>query len=243
MLYRLNTLAAATEVFIVNGEKAADRGAAELGIVTTCTPDGEGKWWGEYTKALIGKSVRIVIDRDEKGELHGRVVSEALVHHVAEVKIVRLPGLPPKGDLWDWIEAGGCRDQLAEIVANTPAVELPPAPADAPAQTAHVAAAQSVEYALLKQLRNDTGNADRLILKFGDRLRYCPAFKKWLVWDGRRWAVDDQGASRRLAKKTMLEYLAQAVDADDEGSPRVRLRHLWKPGASPTCSPWPSANW
>jgi len=112
ILYRLNTLAAATEIFIVNGEKAADRGAGELGIVTTCTPDGEGKWLGQYSKALIGKIVRIVIDRDEKGELHGQVVSEALAPHAAEVKIVRLAGLPPKGDLWDWIEAGGTREQL-----------------------------------------------------------------------------------------------------------------------------------
>ncbi len=214
ILYRLNTLAAATEVFIVNGEKAADRGAAELGIVTTCTPDGEGKWWGEYTKALIGKSVRIIVDRDEKGELQGRVVSEALAPHVTEVKIIRLPGLPPTGDLWDWIEAGGCRNQLNEIVANTVAVELPPASTDNP--NPHVEASQSVEHALLKQLRNDTGNADRLILKFGRHLRYCPAFRKWLVWDGRRWAVDDQGAARRMAKKTMLEYLAEAVEADNK---------------------------
>ena len=214
ILYRLNTLGAAAEVFIVNGEKAADRGAADLGIVTTCTPDGEGKWWGEYTKELLGKSTRIVTDRDEKGELHGKVVSEALARHVAEVKIIRLPGLPPKGDLWDWIQAGGSRDQLNEIVANTVTVELPTTSTDAPGP--HLQASQTVEHTLLKQLRNDTGNADRLILKFGDRLRYCPAFKKWLVWDGRRWAVDGQGFARRLAKKTMLEYLTQAVDAEDK---------------------------
>jgi putative DNA primase/helicase len=141
-------------------------------------------------------------------------VSEALARHVAEVKIIRLPGLPPKGDLWDWIQAGGSRDQLNEIVANTVTVELPTTSTDAPGP--HLQASQTVEHTLLKQLRNDTGNADRLILKFGDRLRYCPAFKKWLVWDGRRWAVDGQGFARRLAKKTMLEYLTQAVDAEDK---------------------------
>jgi hypothetical protein len=42
----------------VNGEEAADRGADELGIVTTCVPDGEGKWRGEYTKSIVGKVVR-----------------------------------------------------------------------------------------------------------------------------------------------------------------------------------------
>jgi len=222
LLYRLNTLAAAEEIFIVNGEKAADRGAADLGIATTCAPDGEGKWWGEYTKPLVGKLVRIVIDRDEKGELHGKVVSEALGPHVREVKIVRLPGLPLKGDLWDWIEAGSARQQLIEIVANTPAFQLPPPSTDAPAPQTHA----SVEYPLLQQLRNDTGNADRLILKFGDRLRYCPAFKKWLVWDGRRWAVDDQVAARRLAKKTMLDYLTQAADAGNDDHQRFAYSSL-----------------
>jgi putative DNA primase/helicase len=68
---------------------------------------------------------------------------------------------------------------------------------------------------LLKQLRNDTGNADRLILQFGDRLRYCPAFRKWLVWDGRRWAVDNRGAARHLAKQAMLEYLSEAALAEN----------------------------
>ena len=72
LLYRLNTLAAADEIFLVNGEKAADRGAAELGIVTTCAPDGEGKWRGEYTKPLVGKLVRIVVDNDAKGAAHGK---------------------------------------------------------------------------------------------------------------------------------------------------------------------------
>lgn len=30
-----------------------------------------------------------------------------------------LPGFPPKGDLWEWIEAGGNRERLDEIVAKT----------------------------------------------------------------------------------------------------------------------------
>ena len=216
LLYRLNTLAAASEIFICNGEKAADRGAAELGIATTCAPDGEGKWWGEFTKALVGKLVRIIVDRDEKGQLHGKVVSEALAPHVPEVKIIRLPSLPSKGDLWDWIEAGGTCDQLKEIVAKTPVVELPPPTAAAPPQVQTEARPATTHGGLLLQLRNDTGNADRLIAKYGSRLRYCPPLKKWLVWDGRRWAVDGQGAARRLAKKTMLQYLAEADAAEDK---------------------------
>lgn len=229
MLYRLNTLTAANEVFLVNGEKAADRGAADLGIVTTCTPDGEAKWSGDYTQALLGKHVRIVVDNDTKGATHGKVVSTALAPHVAEVKVIQLPGLPPKGDLWDWIEAGGTRDQLKEIVEKTVAVDpqtvdiaqparrrersrkesRAPSPAPVAVQPANAAN-------LLTQMLNDTGNADRFIAFRGSELRYCPAIRKWLVWDGRRWAVDDKGAIRRAAKQTMLEFLSQAAHADDK---------------------------
>jgi putative DNA primase/helicase len=217
ILYRLNKLAAADEVFIVNGEKAADRGAADLGIVTTCAPDGEGKWCAEYTKPLVGKAVRIMVDHDDKGEKHGQIVAKAIAAHVREVKIIHLPGLPPKGDLWDWIEAGGTREQLHAIAEHTSAFQIP-ASAAPPEHERCPAKAANVENpnSLLKQLRNDTGNAERLILKFGDRLRYCPAFRKWLVWDDRRWAVDDRGAARRLAKQTMLAYLAEATETDDK---------------------------
>jgi putative DNA primase/helicase len=198
----------------VNGEKAADRGASDLGIVTTCSPDGEGKWCADYTRPLVGKRVRIVVDRDEKGEAHGKVVSEALARNVAEIKVIRLPGVPAKGDLWDWIEAGGTGERLRAIVENTKAIE--PAAESAEQLRKNVAEVGRPKSTLLEQLRNDTGNADRLILKYGDRLRYCPAFRKWLVWDGWRWAVDDKSAARRLAKQAMLDYLTEATLAEDE---------------------------
>ena len=36
--------------------------------------------------------------------------------------------------------------------------------------------------------KTDIGNAERLVDTFGDDLRFCHPFNKWLVWDGRRWA-------------------------------------------------------
>jgi hypothetical protein len=67
---------------------------------------------------------------------------------------------------------------------------------------------------LLKHLQNDHGNATRLIALYGYDLRYCYPFKKWLVWDGQRWAIDDTGHARRLAKQTMLEFLRQAINSN-----------------------------
>jgi len=57
---------------------------------------------------------------------------------------------------------------------------------------------------------NDTENACRLIALHGEDLRYCHALKKWLVWDGMRWAVDDT-VRCRLAKKDHARFLKQAV--------------------------------
>ena len=35
--------------------------------------------------------------------------------------------------------------------------------------------------------RTDSGNAERLCDRFGEIIRYCPAFKYWLVYDGCCW--------------------------------------------------------
>lgn len=43
----------------------------------------------------------------------------------------------------------------------------------------------------------DRGNADRLISAHGDRLRYVPKWKEWLVWDDTRW-VRDVGSVRTI---------------------------------------------
>jgi putative DNA primase/helicase len=93
-----------------------------------------------------------------------------------------------------------------------PVVELMPPPA------AVTASGQSQPAALdlLHYLHNDHGNSERIVAMYGEDLRWCPPFKKWLVWDGRRWAVDAADQSRRLAKEVMLDYLRQAMRATFE---------------------------
>jgi putative DNA primase/helicase len=51
----------------------------------------------------------------------------------------------------------------------------------------------------------DLGNARRLVAQHGKSLRHCWAWRKWLVWDGRRWCDDDTGHVMRLAKDTVSE--------------------------------------
>lgn len=55
----------------------------------------------------------------------------------------------------------------------------------------------------------DTGNAERLVSMFGDRIRFVTAWEKWLAFDGHRWAIDDKRQMERAAKA-----VARAI-ADD----------------------------
>ena len=40
----------------------------------------------------------------------------------------------------------------------------------------------------------ELGYAHRLIHVYGYQMRYVPAWKRWLVWDGKRWTHDQTGA-------------------------------------------------
>lgn len=101
-------------VCIVEGEKDVER-LAQIGVVATCNPGGAGKWQDNYSASLAGRSVCILPDNDEPGEQHAQIVARAL-HGVAQsIRIVRLPDLPPKGDVSDWIAAGGDRSALAAL--------------------------------------------------------------------------------------------------------------------------------
>jgi putative DNA primase/helicase len=62
----------------------------------------------------------------------------------------------------------------------------------------------------------DIGNAERFAAQHGADVRYCYAWKKWIVWDGRRWRVDNSGEIERRAKLTARSILAEAVEIDDK---------------------------
>ena len=128
LLYNLHLLADADEIHLCNGEKAANAGY-KLGLVTTCLPDGEAKWDPAFTPHLKGKRVVAYLDNDEVGKKHGQVVIKELFGQVSELRIVNLPTLPPKGDLYDWIKAGGKLKELRNIIDGTPVVVALPTPA------------------------------------------------------------------------------------------------------------------
>ncbi|NUO06917.1 MAG: bifunctional DNA primase/polymerase [Candidatus Brocadia sinica] len=67
----------------------------------------------------------------------------------------------------------------------------------------------------------DLGSAKRFVARHGDKIRYCFAWKKWLVWDGKTWQVDDNGQILRLAKDTVKQIYSEASQISDESHRRV----------------------
>ena len=118
-LYRLpeliEAIATGHPVFIVEGEGKVDALSA-LGITATTNPGGAGKWLPEFSEHLRGADVILLPDNDEPGWKHVHEVGAALAGTAACTRILLLPGLPPKGDICNWLDAGGTREQFDALL-------------------------------------------------------------------------------------------------------------------------------
>src|SRR5271157_1326949 len=61
----------------------------------------------------------------------------------------------------------------------------------------------------------DLGNAERLVRHHGQDIRYVGPWKKWLAWDGIRWAIDRAAVERR-AKDTVRQIYQEAASLHDK---------------------------
>jgi hypothetical protein len=127
----IEALAQERPVVIVEGEKDAEA-LAQCGIPATCNAGGAGKWRDPLNEHFRGADVAIIPDNDPPGQDHARDVAAKLLGVVRRVRILELPGLPPKGDVSDWIKAGGSADEfwrLVETASIAPADYAGPAAA------------------------------------------------------------------------------------------------------------------
>lgn len=146
-----------------------------------------------------GRTVYILFDADKWGnpltQAAERELAKELKSRGATVKIIDLPvkaGLMKPDDFLAHTD-GGPERMLALIEA-----------------------AREFEPDLLRYHNNDHGNCGRLVAIHGHELRYCHEMKKWIIWDGRRWAVDEVKRAFVFAKTAILEYLQKAIKAGIE---------------------------
>lgn len=74
----------------------------------------------------------------------------------------------------------------------------------------------------------EMGNAERLMARYGDKLLYCYNWKRWLVWDGRRWADDEAGQVAKWAKATVRGIYGEAEREEDEQRRKAIAGHAQK---------------
>lgn len=162
VLYRLPELVAADPSKVVlfpEGEKDVDR-LIDLGLVATTNLGGANKWCDEYSQMLQGRTVAVLMDNDEAGREHGELVRQKLAGHAKAVHLIMLPGLPEKGDVSDWLDAGRGRDELvAEVGRQIRAGELPPPPSPGPDTLGG------------NQVKDDIENLKRFIVESLDKIK------------------------------------------------------------------------
>jgi Protein of unknown function (DUF3631) len=132
VLYRLPTLCDQPLVFIVEGERDADRLQA-LTLLATTNPGGAGKWIEAYTRQLqIAGVTHVVIipDADAPGRAHAQAVATSCHNARLHVRILILPDVSEKGDVSDYLDRH-TREDLRDLVQTAPV--YPPVDALVPA--------------------------------------------------------------------------------------------------------------
>ena len=215
--YRLPELLAAPLselVFIVEGEKDADR-LASLGLVATCCAGGAGKWRAEHAQHFMGRAVILIPDNDDAGRAHVRDVQVSLKGIAARVTVVALPGLSEKGDVSDWLDAGGTPQALAELVLQASMVaptQHPDSEEDGEECRKDSLSSQLVAFVVdrTELFHNDSGDAFAMILDTQETCRLLGAkFKSWLMamfYKSSGKAARDQSVREALQ---VLDGLAQ----------------------------------
>lgn len=261
LLYRLPALlkAGAETVWIAEGEKDVEN-VTRLGLVATTNIGGAGKWRDECARFFLRRHVVVLPDHDPQsvdertGELkfhpdgrpvlvgqdHAEAVARSLHGVAASVRVLHLPGLPLKGDVSDWIEAGGTREQLEQLARDTPLWTSPPAPPEPPEGQDDGPGEEWVEPGDGRPepppAERDPGDippelvteqyALRLFVELNkDVLRFNHATGLWLIWAEHYWKPDE----RKLAFSWALNLarqLAAAVQGKDPTKARLVIEKV-----------------
>jgi len=218
VLYRLVELLAADPsdpVFVVEGEKDADRLARE-GALATTNPGGAGKWSETYNPFLQDRHIVILPDSDSAGQRHAHDVAQYLSGVAASLKVLHLPGLPPKGDVSDWLNSGHGFGELRSLAEATPIWESRRQEAEMEARSASDGP---------RFPRTDAGNGEMFAQILGNRVRYDHRRNRWLLWSGHRWSPDCAAAIRSMAKDAARRRYLGAVRFTDEKDRKAEA--LW----------------
>lgn len=78
----------------------------------------------------------------------------------------------------------------------------------------------------------DTGNAHRMVDKFGHIIRYSYNRKKWYYWDGKAWRIDDSGEIKKLGDVICEDIKREGYQEQDEKTQEAFLKWATKTASS-----------
>lgn len=112
-------------VFIAEGEKKVNS-LRKWGFAATCNVGGAGSWNKDYSKYLRDRAVIVLPDNDPVDPVSGACPGMDFARKVIScndgiaklTRILTLPGLPEKGDIIDWIAAGGTKGEFDRLVVE-----------------------------------------------------------------------------------------------------------------------------
>ncbi|WP_176271755.1 AAA family ATPase [Altererythrobacter lutimaris] len=119
--YRILDLISAPQsepLYMAEGEAKADK-LASFGLLATSHKD----WKDEFGKFVAGRTVYILPDNDETGTNLASHALEAVESADGIPHLIRLPGLPPAGDILDWDGSADELKELAQLAAGSNAIK------------------------------------------------------------------------------------------------------------------------
>ncbi|MHC4616267.1 MAG: DnaB-like helicase C-terminal domain-containing protein [Planctomycetota bacterium] len=121
VLYRMQEVAKAEEVFVAEGEKCVHALEA-LGCVATCNPGGGNGWLAAYGDMLAGKHVIVMPDNDDKGWC--QAVLDSCRGKVATVRVANVgEQYNDIADMVDFLGAHDAGEDLNAILLDIPRIE------------------------------------------------------------------------------------------------------------------------
>jgi RecA-family ATPase len=134
-IYRLAELRAAPKaerIWICAGEKDSDR-LFNAGLTAVTNIGGEGKWRSDYAAEFRGRHCIALQDNDETGRKHCAELARSLHGVAASIKVLLLPGLRPKADVSDFLDAGHTLNELEKHADAAPEYVPTPGKPELPA--------------------------------------------------------------------------------------------------------------
>jgi hypothetical protein len=119
----VKAVAAGETIYIPEGEKDVENLRA-IGLAATTNPGGIKKWRNEYSEHLRGADVVVLPDNHAEGREHAGQVLASLRGIARDIRVLDIgrhwPNCPDKGDISDWLAAGGSVEKLNEMADALP---------------------------------------------------------------------------------------------------------------------------